>query len=120
MNSTDSAENEFLTKLTETIEANLTNPQFGVSMLAKEMGMSRSNLHRKVNNTLKISVSQFINQVRLKKAKEILRHTSETVSEIAYKVGFSNVSYFIKCFHEYYGYSPGEVGNRDSDENNSN
>lgn len=116
MNSPTSADNNFLIKLTGIIEANLTNPQFGVSMLAKEMGMSRSNLHRKVNEITKITVSQFINNARLKKAKELLRHTSNSVSEIAYEVGFSNVSYFIKRFHEFYGYSPGEVGNRENDD----
>jgi len=119
MDSPDSIHNDFIKKLSEVAEANLTNPQFGVSMLAKEMGMSRSNLHRKVNSKLKISVSQFINHVRLKKAREILRHTSRSVSEIAYEVGFNNVSYFIKCFHEYYGYSPRQIGERDSEENDS-
>ena len=72
---------EFIDRLTSVTQANLSNPKFGVSMLAKEMGMSRSSLHSKVNSTLKISVSQFINQQRLKKAKELLRHTSDTVSE---------------------------------------
>ena len=115
MNSPNSSNDKFLAKLTEITEANITNPQFGVSMLAKELGMSRYNLHRKVNEITKITVSQFINQIRLKKAKEILRHTSNTVSEVAYEVGFSNVSYFIKCFHEYYGYSPGEVGSREKE-----
>jgi len=119
MDSPDSTHNDFLKKLSEHTEANFTNQQFGVSMLAKEMGMSRSNLHRKVNSELKISVSQFINQVRLKKAKDILRHSSDTVSEVAYKVGYNNVSYFIKCFHEFYGYSPGEVGNREETENDT-
>jgi len=117
MNSPNSTNNDFLKKLSELTEANLTNPQFGVSMLAKEMGMGRHNLYRKVNSIAKITVSQFINHVRLKKAKEILQHTSDTVSEVAYKVGYNNVSYFIKCFHEYYGYSPGEVGNREEAEN---
>lgn len=111
---------EFVSKATEIVEANITNPKFGVSMLAKEMGMSRSNLHRKVNKITKITVSQFINQVRLKKAKEILRHTTNTVSEVAYEVGFNNVSYFIKCFHNYYGYSPGQVGDREETEELSN
>ena len=80
MSSPESSENDFLTKLTEITETNLTNPQFGVSMLARELGMSHSNLHRKVNSITKISVSQFINHVRLKKAKELLRHTSATIS----------------------------------------
>ena len=110
-----SSDNEFITKLKEITKANLDNPQFGVSWLAREMGMSRTNLHRKVKLIEKISVSQFINQIRLKNAKDILSHTSDTVSEVAYKVGYSNVSYFIKCFHDYYGYSPGQVGNRDED-----
>ena len=100
------SENEFLKKLTEITEANLTDPQFGVSTLAKEMGMSRSSLHRKVNSELKLSVSQFINHARLKKAKDILRHTTETVSEVAYKVGFADPKYFSKCFTKKYSVSP--------------
>jgi AraC-like DNA-binding protein len=75
--------------------------------------MSRSNLLHKLKKEAKISVSQFIRQVRLKQAMEILRQTSSNVSEVSYKVGFSSVSYFIKCFHDYYGYPPGEVGKRD-------
>lgn len=117
MESHNSTENNFLTQLTNIVKANINNPQFGVSMLAKEMGMSRSNLYLKVNAKLKITVTQFINQARLKEAKEILQHTSITVSEVAYEVGFSSVSYFIKCFREYYGYSPGEIQNREKEDN---
>ncbi len=105
-------EQEFLKKLTEVTEANLENEQFGVSELAHEMGMSRSNLHRKVQSQLKISVSQFIRQKRLEKGLELLRHTSFTVSEISWKVGFGSVTYFIKSFHDYYGYPPGQVSGR--------
>ncbi|NQU53530.1 MAG: helix-turn-helix domain-containing protein [Bacteroidetes bacterium] len=119
MNSSNSSENDFLTNLTELIEKNLTNSQFGVSWLARELGMSRSNLHRKVILNAKITVSQFINQVRLKSAMEMLRHTSFKVNEVAHQTGFSNTSYFIKCFHQYYGYTPGEVGKREEDESNS-
>lgn len=119
MNTSGSINGEFTKKLAEIIEANLNNPQFGVSMLARELGMSRSSLHRKVNSITKLTVSQFITQVRLKHALEILRHSSFPVSEVAHKVGFNDVSYFIKRFHEYYGYSPGEVGNRDEHEDDS-
>ena len=100
MISTNPSDNDFVKKLTEIMEANLTNPQFGVSFLAREMGMSRSNLHRKVNSIFKISVSQFICHERLKKAKEMLRKTSSTVSEVSYEVGFNSPTYFIKCFHD--------------------
>ncbi len=88
----------------------MSNEQFGVSELAGEIAMSRSNLLRKVKKMTNLSVSQFINQVRLNKAMEMLNETSLTVSEISYEVGFSSPSYFIKCFRDHYGYPPGEAG----------
>ena len=114
-----SGENDFLRKASEITEANFVNEHFGVSELAREMGMSRSNLHRKVKSATKTSVSQFIRQVRLNQAMELLRQTSSTASEVAYKVGFGSVTYFTKCFHDYYGFPPGEVGKRESGEHNS-
>ena len=119
MPNSPSTENDFLNKVSEIIEENISNEQFGVSELAREIGMSRSNLLRKIKKLTKLSVSQFIRQVRLKNAMEMLRQTSLTVSEISYKVGFSSTSYFIKCFHDYYGYPPGEVGKRDLYESDS-
>lgn len=106
------SENDFLAKLTELIEENISNEKFGVSELAREIGMSRSNLLRKVNKLTNLSASKFISQVRLKNAMEMLKENSFTVSEVSYKVGFNSTSYFIKCFHEYFGYPPGEVGKR--------
>ncbi len=108
---------EFLERLTEITKANLTNSQFGVSELAREMGMSRSNLHLKVKKLTKISASQFINQVRLEKAMELLKQGSLTISETAFDCGFQSVSYFSTCFHNSYGYPPGKVGNRAEPEN---
>jgi TolB-like protein/AraC-like DNA-binding protein/Tfp pilus assembly protein PilF len=114
--SNSSSEEQFLKKLTELTEANLNNEQFGVSELAREMGMSRSNLHRRLFSLTKLSASQFIRQLRLKKAMEMLRHTALNVSEVAYMVGFGSVTYFTKCFHDYYGFPPGEVGKRNTTE----
>lgn len=65
---------------------------------------------------LKISISQYLRQKRLEKGLELLQHTSSNVSEVAYKVGFGSATYFIKCFHDYFGYPPGEVGNRNNNE----
>jgi len=106
-------DNGFLSELTTVIEKNISNDHFGVSELAAEMNMSRSNLLRRVKKDSKLSVSQLISQVRLKHAMELLRKTSSNVSEVSHQVGFSSTSYFIKCFREYYGYPPGEVGKRD-------
>ncbi len=108
-------ENDFLQKITEVIEENLSDEQFGVSELAQEIGMSRSSLLRKVKKETQLSVSQFIRDLRLKRAMKMLQETSETVSEISYQVGFKSPSYFIKCFKDHYGYPPGEAEKRDFD-----
>ncbi|KPK84404.1 MAG: AraC family transcriptional regulator [Bacteroides sp. SM23_62_1] len=114
-----SMENDFLNRINEIITENISNERFGVSELAREVGMSRSNLLRKIRKLSKLSASQYIRQVRLQHAMEMLRQTSLNVSEVSYKVGFGSVSYFIKCFRDYYGYPPGEVGNRDLNERDS-
>src|SRR5690349_19822638 len=105
-------ESEFLSQIRALIERNISNEQFGVSELAEEMNMSRSNLLRKVKKETQLSVSQLISQVRLKKAMELLKTTSLNVSEVSHEIGFNSPSYFIKCFREYYGYPPGEAGKR--------
>lgn len=100
---------KFIEQAEVVILENISNEQFGVSELANLMSMSRSSLLRKIKKQTELSASQFISQVRLKKALEMLMQTDLTVSEISYEVGFGNNSYFIKCFREYYGYSPGEA-----------
>ena len=105
-------EEQFLKRLTELTEANLTNEQFGVSELAREMNMSRSSIHRKLRAISKQNISQFIRKIRLEKAKELLMSEDLTASEISYRVGFGSPTYFSKCFHEYFGVTPGEFGKR--------
>ena len=96
----------FLKKLTGLTKSNLTNEQFGVSTLAREMGMSRSSLHRKVKSLSGVTVSQFINRIRLEKSMELLKETSLTISDVAMQSGFNSVTYFTKCFKDQYGYPP--------------
>ena len=100
----------FIEQAEALILKNLANEQFGVSELAEAMHMSRSNLLRKIKKRTKLSASQFIRQIRLQEAMDLLKEDSSTVSEISYQVGFGSTSYFIKCFREQYGYPPGEVG----------
>jgi TolB-like protein/AraC-like DNA-binding protein len=106
--STISYKGIFIKEAEALILENLSDEQFGVSELADMMHMSRSNLLRKIKKQTELSASQFIRQVRLQKGMELLKETELTVSEISYQVGFSNNSYFIKCFREHYGFSPGE------------
>ncbi|MCB0805328.1 MAG: helix-turn-helix domain-containing protein, partial [Bacteroidales bacterium] len=100
---------DFLLKATEIVEDHLSDERFGVSELAGAMGMSRSNLLRKIQKLTGLSVSRFVRQIRLKHAKELLVSGTINVSEAAWKTGFSSTSYFVKCFREQYGYPPGEV-----------
>ena len=116
MNGDYSSQQEFLAKITAITEANLHNEQFGVNELARAMGMSRITLHRKITQAAGVSVSHFISQVRLKKAFELLKQNTATVSEVAYQCGFHSPTYFSKCFHDYYGFPPGEAKNHDSHE----
>jgi len=100
---------DFIENVEAIILKNITNEQFGVSELAELMHMSRSSLLRKIKTHTSLSANQFIRQVRLTKGMEMLKQTTLTVAEISYQTGFGNTSYFIKCFREQYGYSPGEI-----------
>jgi predicted ATPase/AraC-like DNA-binding protein len=101
---------KFTRHLNEIIENNIGNERFGVSELANELNMSRSNLHRRIKSVTGASVSQYLRKVRLNKAMDLLKEQSYTVSEVAYAVGFGSVTYFSTCFRDHFGYPPGEVG----------
>ena len=100
---------EFIKRLTNIVEANLSDENFGVEDLVREMGISHITLHRKLKTISNQTISQFIREIRLKKSKELLLNEDLTVSEIAYRVGFGSPTYFNKCFHEFFGYPPGVV-----------
>jgi len=99
----------FVEKARGIVYDNLKNEQFGVVDLSDKLSLSRSQLHRKIKLKTGKSVSQFIRDVRLEEAIKLLKSDSETVSEIAYKVGFSSSTYFNRCFRQVYGIAPGEV-----------
>ncbi|MFC2128644.1 helix-turn-helix domain-containing protein [Bacteroidota bacterium] len=99
----------FTRQINEILDSNINNERFGVSELAYEMNMSRSNLHRRIKSATGDSVSQYLRKVRLNKAMELLKEQSFTISEVAFAVGFGSVSYFSKCFKDQFGYPPGEV-----------
>ncbi len=103
---------DFIARATAAVQVEMADEQFGVSELADRMHMSRSNLLRRIKQHTDRSASQFIRDIRLRRAMELLGSGGYTVSEVAYQVGFGGTSYFIKCFREHYGYPPGEVGKR--------
>jgi len=109
---TISMDQDFIQKLTNTVFENLNNEQFGAEELASQIGLSRSQIHRRLHQINGKSITEFIREIRLKEAHQLLEHNAGTASEIAYQVGFGSPTYFNRCFHEYYGYTPGAVKQR--------
>jgi signal transduction histidine kinase/DNA-binding response OmpR family regulator len=93
-------ENLFLDKIQESIEQNLSNPDFGVDELAEILEISRPTLYRKLFALTGQSPKKFIQSYRLKRSMELLRANYGNVTEVAFKVGFSSSAYFTKCFRE--------------------
>ena len=99
----------FYEELARVVEANIEKEQFGANELVREVGLSRTQIHRKLKSITGQSISQFIREIRLRRAHELLDDQIGTASEIAYKVGFNSPTYFHKCFQDYFGYPPGSV-----------
>jgi YesN/AraC family two-component response regulator len=96
----------FLKKALDILEANIMNTDFDVEIFSKEIGMSRTNLHRKLKALTDCSATEFIRIFRLKRAMCLLEQKAGNVSEVAYAVGFNSQGYFTKCFKKQYGRSP--------------
>jgi AraC-like DNA-binding protein len=101
-------ENKFLTKLKNILEANLTEPDFNVTKLVTEIGMSRPVLFRKTKMLTGLSVIDLIRSTRLKKAEMLLKQKKMTISEVAFTVGFNDPKYFSKSFRSQFGKTPTE------------
>ncbi|NJN28589.1 MAG: response regulator [Cyclobacteriaceae bacterium] len=102
------AEEKFLKKIMGIIENHLADPSFDVNVFAGELHMSRSVLYRKFKALTGQSVNELISEVRLKKAAALLELGPESVSEVAYEVGYSDPQYFSKCFRKKYCVTPSE------------
>jgi len=102
---------KFVTEFTAYIEEHYGNSTLNVEDIAKDMGMSRVQLYRKVKALLGFSVNEYIQQIRLNKAKFLLRRNDLTVADIAYHVGFSSPTYFSTAFKAKYNQTPMEYKN---------
>lgn len=103
-------ENAFLQKVQQIVEKHYADENFALPQLCQKIGMSRSQLFRKLKAILNISPSKFIRDYRLQRAKLLLETGEWNVSEATYRVGFKDISHFSRIFQETYGYSPSEVG----------
>jgi AraC-like DNA-binding protein len=114
-----SSDQILLEKITRIINQNIDNPDLNVEMLAEGVGMSRVHMHRKLKELTNQSARDFIRTIRLRQAAELLSNQKLTVSEVAYALGFSNLSHFSNTFREFYGVSPKEFGDNNRKANNS-
>ena len=103
-----SSEDKFTQKLFEIIEANIANPDLNIDMICREVGMSRTNLYRKLKAITDLSPVELIRNKRLEVATRLFRETNYSVSEVSTYVGFNSHAYFTQCFKAAYGCSPSE------------
>lgn len=103
MNGVDSY---FLKNLNAIIARNLNNEAFDIEMLTKEIGISRSQLHRKLNALTNYSTSEYIRVYRLGEAVKLLKTGQYNIDEVGHMVGFNTHSYFSRCFKQHFNQSP--------------
>ena len=101
-------EGSFIDKIKQIVLDHLDDEKFGVKELSSKIGLSKSQLYRKVKSLTNKSINQLMKETRLEEAAKLILESDLHASEISYKVGFNSPSYFNKCFSKYYGITPGE------------
>lgn len=104
----DELDKKLLDEIKETIEENMVDSDFNVSILQEKMGMGNKQLYRKLKALTGQSPVEYIRDMRMQKAAKLLKAGKFSVSEVMYTVGFSNSSYFSKCFSKAFGMTPTE------------
>jgi AraC-like DNA-binding protein len=102
------ADRIFLEKAMSLVETNLVTPDFSAQWLIREMGMSRSVFFRRLKSTTGQSVIEFINDIRMKRAAQLLSSGGLRVSEVCEMVGLEDLKHFRKAFQQLHGVSPSE------------
>ena len=99
-------ENKFLQQLIQLVDANLDNEAMDADAFARAVFISRSQLHRKISALTGLSLTEFVRNHRLDRAREMLARGEGNIAEIAWRVGFQNAKYFSTCFKERFGVTP--------------
>lgn len=107
-----SLDEKLIRRALEYTEQHMSDPDFSVEELSRELGMSRVHLYKKLSSLTGKTPIEFIRIIRLKRAAQLLKESQMTVSEIAYEVGFNNPKYFRKYFKDEFGVLPSQYGNR--------
>ena len=104
----NSPDERFLQKAIELVEKNIDDPDLDIERFSSEIGVSRMQLYRKLNALTEMTVKEFVKNIRLKRAAQLLIQKKMNVSEVAYAVGFRDLSHFRKCFRQEFGMSSSE------------
>ena len=99
---------DFLQKAVKIIKNNIDNPNFSVETFSREIGMSRSSLFNKIKSITGKSTSEFIRNIRLKRAVKLLKSGTYSITEVVYLSGFMDPKYFRTCFKKQHGKTPSE------------
>ncbi len=101
-----SMEEKFIESAIQSVESHMSDSEYNVDVLCQDVGMSRSQLFRKLKAITDFSPVEFIRMLRIKRAGQIITQNSNSISEVAYMVGFSDLDYFRKCFKSQFGVTP--------------
>ncbi len=107
-----SMDEQFLKRLLDIFENHISEADYSTESFASEIGMSRSNLHRKLQALTNQPTHEFLRTLRLKRAAQLLIKSTGSVTEVAYSVGFNNLSHFTKIFRQQFGQTPSEFANK--------
>ncbi|MBD1435078.1 response regulator [Sphingobacterium sp. DN00404] len=106
---------QFLQRVVKTVEEKMSDPEFNIDMVADHLNLGRSTFYKKFKSLTKLTPVEFVRDMRLQRAHQLLNDNLENISQVAYMVGFNNPKYFSTCFKEKYGVSPKEFSKNASE-----
>jgi len=106
-----SIDQKFLEQVLALLEDQFSDPSFSVPQMQENLSMSKAQLHRKLKALTSEAPGKLLRNFRLKRAAQLISQKADTVTQIAYKVGFNDLSYFSKRFKELYGVTPSSYQN---------
>jgi transcriptional regulator GlxA family with amidase domain len=107
-----SVDETFIRKAIDIVDKHISDSGFGSDEFCREIGMSRSQLHRKLKAITSQPASEFIRTIRLKRAASLLKDSHLSVEEISFRTGFNSPAYFTKCFKTLFGKTPSEYSGK--------
>jgi YesN/AraC family two-component response regulator len=105
-NTLTNKDEELIKRINSIVLKNMEDPDFDIDQLTKQAGVSRTVLHVKIKKIMGLSTPEFINTIRLNKAKELFSTTDLSIAEVAYMIGYREPNYFSRIFKKFFKISP--------------